>query len=458
MALVAVEGVCFTYPGGGRAALEDISLELRRGEVVALLGPSGAGKSTLVRALAGLVPHFHGGSFSGRATVAGYDTREARPADLAGTVATVFQDPEDQIVMASVANEVAFGLENLATLPTEIPARVEEALAAVGAVHLAGRRTAELSGGELQRVCLASALALRPRLLLLDEPTSQLDPEAAEAFLDAVGRLGSAVVLSEQRTGRALALAERVLFVDGGRLLLDAPREEALGWLAANRPAFLPPPDPAGQVLAGHVRVPGTGTWPEGAPAVEIAGVSFAYDRVPVLDDVSLTVDRGEVVVLEGPNGCGKTTLAKIACGLLEPAAGSIRRAGRACYLSQDPGRHLVRERVDEEVALAVGGDLRRARAALAMVGLEWAADRHPRDLSSGERERLGLAAVAVAEPDLLILDEPTRGIDPERKEALAAWLAAYAELGHAVLVATHDRAFPCHRRVSMAAKETVLV
>ncbi|MCC6222658.1 MAG: ATP-binding cassette domain-containing protein [Thermoleophilia bacterium] len=458
MALATVEGLTFAYPGAARPALTGISLELAAGEVVALLGPSGAGKSTLLRALAGLVPHFHGGSFRGRVLVAGYDTRRARPADLAGAVATVFQDPEDQVVMASVENEVAFGLENVATPPAGIAARVEEALAAVGAVHLAGRRTTELSGGELQRVCLASALALRPRLLLLDEPTSQLDPEAADAFLDAVAGLGAAAVLSEQRTARALALADRVLFVDGGELLLDAPRAQALAWLAANRPAFLPPPEPASDVPSGHGPGPGPLTWPEGTLALEVAGVSFAYDRVPVLDGVSLAVARGEGVVLEGPNGCGKTTLAKLACGLLEPVTGSVRRAGRACYLSQDPGRYLVRERADEEVALAVGGDLGRARAALATVGLEWAASRHPRDLSSGERERLGLAAVAVAEPDLLVLDEPTRGIDPERKEALAGWLAAFAARGHGVLVASHDRSFPCHRRVSLTTGETVRV
>jgi energy-coupling factor transport system ATP-binding protein len=164
------------------------------------------------------------------------------------------------------------------------------------------------------------------------------------------------------------------------------------------------------------------------------------------------------VVVLEGPNGCGKTTLAKLAAGLLEPAAGIVRRAHRACYLSQDPGRYLIRERADEEVAVGVRGDLDRARAALAAVGLEWAADRHPRDLSSGERQRLGLAAVAVAEPDLLVLDEPTRGVDPERIRALAVWLDEYAGGGRGVLVATHDRSFPCHRRVTLGAEEAALV
>ena len=178
---------------------------------------------------------------------------------------------------------------------------------------------------------------------------------------------------------------------------------------------------------------------------------------MPVLAGVSLEVPRGELVALEGPNGSGKTTLAKIAAGLLQPDSGRVARTGRAGYLLQDPGRYVVRERVDEEVALAVGGDTRRARRALAAFGLEWAAARHPRDLSSGERERLALAAVAVSEPDLLVLDEPTRGMDPERKAELASWLDRYAAEGRGVLLATHDRSFPAHRRVALGAREAVL-
>jgi energy-coupling factor transport system ATP-binding protein len=439
LALVDVDRVEFAYPESGAPALRDISLRLEPGEVVALLGPSGSWKSTLLRALAGLVPHFHGGRFAGCVRVDGIDTRRSRPSTLAGTTAAVFQDPEDQVVMALVRNEVAFGLENLGVPPAEIWPRTEEALDAVGALDLAERRTAELSGGELQRVCLASALALRPRLLLLDEPTSQLDPEAAERFLGLVSELGGTTVLSEQRTGRALALADRVVFMEGGRILADAVRDDGLAWLAEHRSRYLPPSAAAEGATAG------------GETVCRLDAVSYAYHGgLDVLGGASLTVRRGEIVALEGPNGSGKTTLAKIAAGLLQPGSGSIERLGRAGYLSQDPGRYLVRDRVVDEVGLAVGGDETLARAALERVGMDWAAERHPRDLSSGERERLGLAAVAVAEPDLLVLDEPTRGIDPDRKAAIAEWLAEYAAAGRGVLVATHDRTFPADRRVSL--------
>jgi len=443
MALARVERLTFAYPEAETPALTDVSLAVDSGEVVALLGPSGSGKSTLLRALAGLVPHFHGGRFSGSVVVAGLDTRRRRPAELAGTVATVFQDPEDQVVMARVENEVAFALENLGTPAKEIWPRVETALGSVGAANLVGRRTAELSGGELQRVSLAAALAIRPSLLLLDEPTSQLDPAGADAFFTRLRGSGAAVVLAEQRTARPLALADRVLFLERGRLLLDAPRDEALAWLARHRPLYLPP----GPASNGH------GEATAGGVVCRAEGVSFAYRHgLPVLDGVDLELRRGEVVVLEGPNGSGKTTLAKLAAGLLEPQGGRLERRATAGYLVQDPGRYLVRERVLDEVALAVG-DTVRARRALARFGLDALAERYPRDLSSGERERLGVAAVAVAEPDLLILDEPTRGVDPERKAGVAEWLFSYAAAGRAALVATHDRSFPADRRVALSGR-----
>jgi energy-coupling factor transporter ATP-binding protein EcfA2 len=428
MALARAEGLTFSYPGTREPALRNVSLEIQEGEIVLVLGASGSGKSTLLRAFAGLVPHFHGGRFAGRVEVAGCDTRVLRPAELAGTVATVFQDPEEQVVLSQVAREVAFGLENLGTRPGEILPRAQEALDAVGAAHLAERAVADLSGGELQRVCLASALALRPRLLLLDEPTSQLDPDAAAAFLELIDRLELAVLIAEQRPRRALERADRVVFLENGSIVLDAPTEAAYDWLAEHRPAWVADPDiPRAQEPAGLV--------------CALRGVGFSYFAgLPVVESFDLDLRRREVVALAGPNGCGKTTIAKLAAGLLVPDGGEIVRSGRAGLLLQDPGRYSIRERADEEVALGAGG-IERARAELARVGLAGYEARHPRDLSSGERERLALAAVLATEPDLLVLDEPTRGVDPARKTELAARLRAEAAT-RATLLVTHDVEF----------------
>jgi energy-coupling factor transport system ATP-binding protein len=430
VAVARIRGLSYAYPGASRPALADVSLELRGGEVVCVLGPSGGGKSTLLRALAGLVPHFHGGSFAGSVEVGALDTRKHRPAELAGRVATVFQDPEDQVVMTRVAAEVEFGLENIGAPPFEIRGRALGALAEAGVAQLADRATQDLSGGELQRVCLAAALALEPELLLLDEPTSQLDPEGAEAILDAACD-GRAVVISEQRPALALERCDRVLFVDGGRIVLDAPREEALDWLAESRPLYL-------HKLQVVTKNDGSES---DVPLARLEGVTYAYGERHGVGPADLELARGEVVALVGPNGSGKTTLAKLAAGLLEPQAGRAVVVGRTGYLSQDPGRYLICERADEEVALGVGGDLHRAVSALASVGLAGFEHRHPRDLSSGERERLALAAVLVTDPDVLVLDEPTRGVDPERKAELAAQLRD-ARRRRATLVVTHDRVF----------------
>lgn len=428
MALATVERLAFAYAGEERPALTDVSLSVGPGEMVLLAGGSGSGKTTLVRALAGLVPHFHGGRYSGRVEVAGLDTRTVRPAELAGTVATLFQEPEEQVVFGAVDAEVAFGLENAGVPAREIEGRVREALAAVGAEHLRGRQVGTLSGGELQRVCLAATLALEPALLLLDEPTSQLDAAGAASLLRLLRRrtaAGMAVVLAEQRVTRALRSCDRVVALDAGRVVLDAPCPEARRWLRGRPDAGM------------HRRQPRAGRAP-GETLCRVDGVHFAYGGgQPVLDAASLELRRGEIVALTGANGSGKTTLAKIAAGLLEPCAGTVARRGRAGLLTQDPGRFLVRERVDEEVALGAR-DASAAARALAAVGLGGLEARHPQDLSSGERERLALAAVLATEPDVLVLDEPTRGVDVGARRRIAALLRAGAP-SRATLLVTHD-------------------
>jgi energy-coupling factor transporter ATP-binding protein EcfA2 len=446
VALARADRLTFTYPGAGDPALRGVSLKIEPGEVVAVLGPSGSGKSTLLRAFAGLVPHFHGGRFEGRVEVAGCDTRSIRPAELAGTVASVFQDPEEQIVLSRVIREVAFGLENIGTASEDIVGRAHEALSAVGSEHLADRDVAELSGGELQRVCLASAVALRPQLLLLDEPTSQLDPVAADAFLEHVAGLGIAVLVTDHRPRGVLEHADRVIFLDGGRVLLDATVSVAKEWLGENRPIWL--------CASTNGRVP-----VQAEPVCRLAGVQFAYRAgLPVVENVDLELCRGEIVALAGANGTGKTTIAKLAAGLLAPDSGTAELRGRAGMLLQDPTRYSIRERADEEVAVGVQGDRARARNALGALGLAGMEGRHPRDLSSGERERLALASVLVIDPDLLVLDEPTRGVDPQRKAELAELL--HADAGRrATLLVTHDEDF-AHAvadRSIMLGQETVL-
>ncbi len=438
MTAAVAEGLAFTYGGAAAPALDGVDLELAEGEVLLLEGPSGEGKLTLLRALCGLVPHFHGGAFSGRVTVAGHDTLTARPARIARMAGMVFQDPEGQAVLGSVARDVAFGLESAGVPAERIPGRVREALALAGAAHLAERSIATLSGGERQRVALAAVLAPAPAVLLMDEPTSQLDDAAAAALgrtLRALAGGGVAVAIAEHRPDRARALADRLLAVRRGRLEAAGPDPPG---------AEAPAPAPAGPVLAA------------------LEDVDAGHPGTPVLRGARLELHAGRVTTLRGPNGSGKTTLLRVLAGLHRPDAGRVVLGGRDVtglpaerrfpevgLVGQDPGRHLLTERVDDEVGFALSrlgltAAERRARLAEALEqhGLTALAGRHPLELSVGQRERVALAAILAARPGVIALDEPTRGMDPDRKAALARTLRARAAEGAAVIVATHDGGF----------------
>jgi len=469
MAALSFEGVSYRYPGAAAPALRDVDLAIGEGELVLLLGGSGCGKSTLLRAALGLVPHFHGGELAGRVTSAGLDTREHRPGEIARRTGLVFQDPEAQLVMGRPDRETAFGLENLGHPAQAIGLRAREALAAVGASHLAGRATATLSGGEQQRVAIAAVLAMGQPLLLLDEPTSQLDPVVAEELLGLIVRInrdrGVTVVLAEHRTGRLFAEADRVVAMEDGSVVCDATPAVTARALAARAPWLLPPVAQAfararredlpltvrdARIAAAPAAPPPPVPLPA-APAV--AGVANGHVRlgtVPALDGATAAFEAGRVTALVGENGAGKTTLARVLCGLVELDRG--RRAPappRAGYVGQDPSHYLIHDSVDDEVAyalrnLGVAGPERDRRVAAMLDGFELTAlrDRHPRDLSSGERQRLAIAAVAVMEPDLLVLDEPTRGVDGMRKLALVETARSLAAQGTAVVVVTHDMDF----------------
>jgi energy-coupling factor transport system ATP-binding protein len=460
VSVLSLEHVSYTYPGASTPALANVSLEVGPGELVVLAGGSGSGKSTLLRAANGLVPHFHGGVFAGRATVAGMDTRDHGPGALAVAVGTLFQDPETQVVMGTVRAELALPLENRGEAAPAVARGVEEVALALGIAQLLDRPTDELSGGELQRVALGAALVGRPELILLDEPTSQLDPVAGDELIALLKRLGedfdTAIVLAEHRLERCLPFADRAIAMRAGHVVCDGSPADFLGWACADAPELA---TPGARLLFGLGAVPAAGVKAARSalrsrgllPTAVAPGVSdvrrpvrkaIRFDRVwheldrgpAILRGVSLSIGAGERVALMGRNGAGKSTLLRHAAGLMRPTRGKIERAGRVALLLQNPTDYLVHDRVEQEASAG----------ALATVGLgdPGLRERHPRDLSGGEKQRLALAIV-LDDPNheavVVCLDEPTRGMDRRRKDELAALLC---ELDAAVLVATHDPEF----------------
>ncbi|MEX2196842.1 MAG: ABC transporter ATP-binding protein [Thermoleophilaceae bacterium] len=462
--MLEAERFSYRYPDAGRPALRELSLALEPGSFVVLAGESGCGKSTLLRAACGLVPHFHGGEASGELRVAGMSVREHGPSELAAVSGTLFQDPEAQVVMGGVRAEIALPLEHRGEPAGAVARGVEEAALALGVGHLLERRTDTLSGGELQRVALAAALAPRPRLLLLDEPSSQLDPVAGDELVGLLRRLneewGTTVLIAEQRVERCLPAADRVLALADGRLVCDAAPDDFLAWAADAAPALATPaarlfslaglrPLPR-SVKEARARLAGAGTAPAPGPAsasalatrprrrapaaLELRGVWHEIEDGPaVLRGVDLRLEAGELAVLMGRNGAGKSTLLCHARGLLEPTRGTVERAGDVALALQNPNDYLVHEHAADEA-----GPAGLARAGLAGRGAE-----NPRDLSGGERQRLALE-ITLGERawTVVCLDEPTRGMDRPHKHALTARLRELAAAGAAVLVATHDTEF----------------
>ena len=471
--MIELSHVTYTYPRQSRPALERVSLRLAEGSFTLVVGASGSGKSTLLRTLNGLTPHFYGGTFAGRVRVAGADPIAQTPRRMGRHVGFVFQDPEAQFVVSTVEDELAFGMENFGLPPALMRQRIETLLDRLGIRALRGRRIDQLSGGEKQRVAIASVLALQPRVLALDEPTSQLDPAGAAHVLAALEDLhqqeGLTVLLAEHRVERVIELAQAVLTVDAGRADLGPPGERLaghalappvtrlarlLGWpgapltVEAARALVAPQPLPTS---SARPRIPAAGDL-----ALALDDVAFDYPTGPVLSEVSFQARQGEVVALMGPNGSGKTTLLRLVMGLLRARRGTVsvvgqtvrggetdRLARRVGYVPQDPGALLFADTVRDEVlftrrahGLAGEGDV------LDRLGLRELADRYPRDLSVGQRQRVALAAILAADPALLLLDEPTRGLDAPQKAELAALLRGLAAEGRAVVVTTHDVEF----------------
>lgn len=497
MNAVEVHNLSYRFPSGESDILREVSWEVLEGSVNLVVGPSGAGKTTLLHCLNGLIPHFHGGYFGGDASILGANTRQTAPRDLAGRVGTVFQDPEAQFVTDSVEDEIVFGLENLAFDRHTMRMRLEETLDLLGIQHLRQRAIPELSGGERQRVALAAALVTRPDVLVLDEPTSQLDPLAAHDILAAIERLnldfGITIVIAEHRLDRVLPFAENILSVENGALrygpvqemlptLDDVPPLVAYARHHGWRPIPLTIRDARRKLVQGdadtrslHVSRDNTpDTTTPGERIVQVENISHRYGDRVALRGVSFEGRAGEVIALAGKNGSGKTTLLKHLIGLLRADSGRILLAGNdiarepvqsiarmAGYVPQHPTSILHRETVRDEIAFTL-----RAQGLTADIdeiatelGIDALLDRHPLDLSGGQRQRVALAAIAVARPRILLLDEPTRGLAGHAKTELAHFIRRYAAQGRLVIVATHDVEFlvQCASRVLMLADGEVI-
>ncbi|MFI9466683.1 ABC transporter ATP-binding protein [Streptomyces sp. NPDC052492] len=514
--MIRFENVSVTYDGAAGPAVRDVDFEVPEGELVLVVGPSGVGKSTVLGAVSGLVPHFTGGTLHGRVTVAGRDTRTHKPRELADVVGTVGQDPLSHFVTDTVEDELAYGMESLGLPPEVMRRRVEETLDLLGLAELRDRPISTLSGGQQQRVAIGSVLTPHPKVLVLDEPTSALDPGAAEEVLAVLQRLvhdlGTTVLMAEHRLERVVQYADQVALLPGpgerpwlgapaevmavspvcppvvelGRLAgwsplpltvrdarrRAAPLRERLEGRQPERETAAPPTAPQVKRLFGRA-TRGAADAPE--PVAEVRSLAVRRDRVQALTHVDLTVSAGETIALMGRNGAGKSTLLGALVGLIAPSSGSVRTGGAVPHrtrprdlvrkvglVPQEPRDLLYADTVAAECAAAdrdADAEPGTCRALLTELLPSVADDIHPRDLSEGQRLTLALAVVLTARPPLLLLDEPTRGLDYAAKARLTAILRGLAAEGHAIVMATHDvelAAELAHRVVLLAEGEVI--
>jgi len=491
LALFKIENLIYYYPGAEKPALSGINLGIEEGEFVLVAGASGSGKSSLARVLAGLIPDFYGGRFGGRVYFQGREMRRIDRRKLARQVGMVFQDPEKQLVLTGVEAEIAFGLENLGLPQKEMFRRVAEVISFLGLTELRQEFTATLSGGQKQKLVLAAVLAMQPQVLILDEPTSQLDPVAAEDFFNLVKRLneemGFTIILVEQRLERCFHLADRVVIMEEGRVVQDGTPDQSARWAAGRGGSLIPPVARFFSAL-GFSSLPVTvkegrrqlrqlfSGWSLGGgpdfrkapdspltgrtPLVGVKNMWFTYaNGREALQGINLKVNAGEFVAILGENGAGKSTLLKIMVGLLQPGRGKVMVKGndisknngqhpgrQMAYISQNPNDYLFQDTVEDELLFTLknfgmedDGIIDELLEELQIGGYRRV---NPRDLSSGERQRVALASVLVTRPELLVLDEPTRGLDYRLKAGLGSFLAGRAAAGAGVVLVTHDVEF----------------
>ncbi|GAA4049144.1 ABC transporter ATP-binding protein [Streptomyces shaanxiensis] len=510
--MIRFENVSVTYDGAAEPTVQGVDFEVPEGELVLLVGPSGVGKSTVLGAVSGLVPHFTGGTLRGRVTVAGRDTRTHKPRELADVVGTVGQDPLSHFVTDTVEDELAYGMESLGLAPDVMRRRVEETLDLLGLADLRDRPISTLSGGQQQRVAIGSVLTPHPGVLILDEPTSALDPAAAEEVLAVLQRLvhdlGTTVLMAEHRLERVVQYADQIALLPspGAPPILGTPAEVmavspvyppvvGLGRLAGWAPLPLTVRDARRRAAAlrqqleerndiapqgrGELRdQPRRTRSRQQSTPPELVGahaLTVTRDHIRALHHINLTVAPGETIALMGRNGAGKSTLLNTLVGLIKPSAGEVNVGGavphrtsphdlvrRVGLVPQEPRDLLYADTVAAECTAAdtdAGAEPGTCRALVSELLPDIPDDTHPRDLSEGQRLTLALAVVLTARPPLLLLDEPTRGLDYAAKSRLVTLLRDLAAEGHAIVLATHDvelAAELAHRVILLAEGEVI--
>ncbi|MFA6670903.1 MAG: ATP-binding cassette domain-containing protein, partial [Bacillota bacterium] len=423
-----IQQLTYFYPMKDEPALKDVTLSVDEGEFILVLGRSGSGKSTLGRVFNRIVPEFYGGRIKGRIT--GTDE-----------IGMVFQDPEKQLVMDCVERELAFGLENIGAQYGIMKKKVMETLSFMNIMDVRGKKTYELSGGQKQKVAIGAMLSMGYRFLVLDEPTSQLDPSSSEEIMHVIKRLndelGYTVILIEQTIDRCFHLADRILFMDEGRLIFDGTPREFAAWENAGKTEFLPSVSglfsklgwtdvpltvkegrsklrKLESLVTGEVKNQKCGS---GDEAIRTDNLCFAYeDGPPVLKGLDMTIYKGEILGIMGENGGGKSTLLKTFSGLLSPVKGRVSVDGEVGYLSQEPNDYLFNDTVYDELKFTLDNNNIKDYSVIDVIledlDISIYRDKNPRDLSSGEKQRVALASILVMDPDILLLDEPTRGLD----------------------------------------------
>mgnify|MGYP001018310993 FL=1 len=496
MAYIEINNLNFTYPMEKERSLKNINLQLEKNDFLLIAGRSGSGKSTLARAIVGTVPNFYGGTIGGEIKIGGKYLKDMSHRERAEKVTMVFQDPEKQLMMNRVHREVAFGLENIGVDEDVIKRRVYEALQFSGILHLADRDIASLSGGEKQKVAVASALVYMPDCIILDEPTSQLDPSSAEEMLNITKKineeLGITIIVIEQRVNRWFDTVDSIAVMNDGTLELFEDKRDF--YYNCNKRQFMFMPDylkffkkmnfnkmPQNfkdarvEILNSSLNVK-SGNEVAAAEfqnndkeVISVNKLNCKYGSKQVLRDINFTVENGEFIAILGANGAGKSTLLKTILGLVEhegiirlygedTSKMDIRQIARHIgYISQNPNDYLSKDSVYEEVKFTMDNygiyDEKIVNSVLKELEIYDLKDKNPRDLSGGQRQRVAIASILVLQPDMILLDEPTRGLESGLKNKLGKLLQNLNRKGTSIILVTHDTDFAsnfCRRYMIM--------